>query len=358
MIVSTKAFSNAVSHALVAVAPRPAQPIMSGVKLDAADGYLTVSGFDGSTQATEIMHADGDLPVTLINGALLKDVVAKSRSETMALEVEDRYLRITAGRAKTRLQIMAADEYPKPLLTPEDGFTIDGTGWGVIARTVSHAAAKEDSIPLLTAVNFTVKDGQLTASATDRYRLAENTVSVDSKIEGTLTVSAKTVMDIARHLDTTATWEVRFSETLVAVNDGHSQIVRSLIDGEYPNVSKIYPEETAYEMTANRTDLSEAVSRATSLLDRNEPVLITIEPGSVTVDAGTGDIGAMTEALDCESNTEQPFTLRFNPSYLAEALSALNSENVKIGWDNTIHPTTINGEDAEHRQVVMPIRPK
>lgn len=356
MIISTKAFRDAVTHALVAVSPRPPLPVMAGVKLEAADGFLTVSGYDGQTQATRIVSADGELPVTLLNGALLKDVVTKARADSMTLEPEDTYLRITAGRAKTRLQTMPTDQYPKPLVTPEAGFTLDGSAWGVLTRSVSHAAAKDDSLPVLTAVNLKVKDGQLTASATDKYRLAENTVSVTPGIDGELTVSAKTVIDISRHLDPTATWDVRFSETLVAVSDGRSQIVRSLLDGDYPNIGKLFPDETSYTMTADRDDLTDAVSRATSLLGRNEPVLLTVDTDTVTIDAGTGDIGAMTEKLDCESNTDDPVTLRYNPAYLTEALAALNSDKARIGWNDTRRPSTVSGEDVEHRQLVMPIR--
>lgn len=356
MIINTKSFVNAVNHALVAVAPRPPLPILAGVKLEAADGLLTVSGYDTVTQATSVMKASGDLPETLVNGALLKDVVSKSKAAQMTLTREDNQLLVVAGRAKVLLQTMPTDDYPAPLITPDQGFKIDGTGWGDLARSVAYAASKEDSLPVLTSINLIAANGQLTAQATDRYRLAENSVAIDGDVEGNLLVASKTVLEISRHLSPITTWEVRFDDSLIAVTDGNSQIIRSLVNGDFPPLGRIFPESQLNAVTASREDLADAISRSVALLDRNEPVLVTIEPGTITVTAGTGDKGAMTEQLDCEDYHDEPVTLRFNPGYLTDSLAALASDRVTLGWTDAVKPVSVSGDDVNHRQLVMPIR--
>ena len=361
MIVDTKQFAGAVAHAMVAVAARPPLPILAGIKLEATGGLLTVSGFDYDTQATATVPCDGDLPLTLVNGTLLKQVTGQAKGNTITAELVETRLNIEAGRAKVTLPTMPANEYPQPMVTPEHGFTIDGTGWDILARSVAHAASKEDTLPVLSAVNFTVADGQITAEATDRYRLAQNTVAVEGDYEGSFMMNAGTVLDVQRHLNTGATWQVAVNDSLAAITDNSAQIIRSLIDGDYPKISKLFPEDTEQKAIVNRAELAEAISRATTLLAPNETVKLTFKDDTVTLEAGTADHGAMNEQLDCRGYTGLGEAVQYNPLYLSEALKAVSTDEAQIGWNDAVRPTAINGItdtglDHEHKQLVMPIR--
>lgn len=356
MIINRKAFADAVGHAMLAVPLRPTMPVLSAVKMESRDGLLTISGFDFNTQATAAVPADEDLELTLVNGALLKEVASKSKAQNMSLDVEDNQLKIKAGRAKVTIPTMPASEYPAPLVTPDSGFTIDGTGWASLARSVAYAASKDDTILILGAVHFVASDGQLTAQATDRYRLSENIVAIEGDYTGSFLVSAKTVTEISRHLDTAATWQVRISDGTVAVTDGSAQIIRSLIDGDYPTMERLFPTTVEHQATVDRDELSGAISRATSMLERNTPVKLTIESDIITVNAGAADKGAMTEQVDCTGYDGSGITIGYNPIYLTEALDAVSSDEAVLGFNDARKPSTISGDDPEHRQMVMPVR--
>lgn len=361
MIVDRQQFADAVAHAMVAVAARPPLPILAGIKLQAADGLLTVSGFDYDTQATATVPCDGDLPLTLVNGTLLKQITGQAKGNTIVTELLETRLQITAGRAKVVLPTMPTNEYPQPMITPEHGFTIDGTGWDILARSVAHAASKEDSLPVLSAVNFTVADGQITAEATDRYRLAQNTVAIEGDYEGSFMLNAGTVLDVQRHLNTGATWQVAVSDSLAAITDDSAQIIRSLIDGDYPKISKLFPDDTEQKAIVNRAELAEAISRATTLLAPNETVKLTFKEDTVTLEAGTADHGAINEQLDCTGYTGPGDSLLFNPVYLSDALKSVHANEAQIGWNDRARPAAINGVNEDgldhmHKQLVMPVR--
>lgn len=361
MIVDRQEFAAAVAHAMIAVSPRPAQPILAGIKLHAEDGLLTVSGFDYDTQATATVQCEGDLPLTLVHGTLLKQVTAQAKGQTITAELTETRLHIKAGRANILLPTMPAEDYPAPMTTPEKGFTIDGTGWDVLARSVAHSASKEGSLPVLSAVNFTVTDGQIKAEATDRYRLAQNTVAVDGDFEGEFMMNAGTVLDVQRHMNTGATWKVTVDEGLASITDDSAQIIRSLIDGSYPKISSLFPDSTVHAVKVNRAELSEAISRASTLLGQNETLKLTFSDETLTLEAGSADHGAINEQLDCEDYTGEGESLLFNPTYLADALKSLNADYAQIGWNDRVKPVSIHGVnedsiDADHKQLVMPVR--
>src|SRR5690606_27759691 len=154
------------------------------------------------------------------------------------------------------------------------------------------AASKEESMVVLTTINFEVENGILTATATDRYRIAENSVSVTGNFEGSFMLDAKTVLDIQRHLDVGAEWNVKVNDAVVAVNDYNAQVIRSLIDGNYPQVSKLFPDSTEHNVTVDREALRDAINGASALLGRNEAIRFTFTNDVVTIEAGSEELGA------------------------------------------------------------------
>jgi DNA polymerase-3 subunit beta len=80
--------------------------------------------------------------------------------------------------------------------------------------------------------------------------------------------------------------------------------------------------------------------------------------GAVEVTVRNGEVGEARERLPATSEDE--FHISFNPSYLLDGVSAVNSEKVLFKLNEPLKPGLIvpdtNGEEADFLYLIMPMR--
>ena len=86
------------------------------------------------------------------------------------------------------------------------------------------------------------------------------------------------------------------------VGGGQRRATTRLLDGEFPKVRQIIPNDDSIE-TRVRIDtahLVEAVKRVALVAERNAPVRLTFTEDGVTLDAGSGDEAQASESLEAK----------------------------------------------------------
>ena len=88
-------------------------------------------------------------------------------------------------------------------------------------------------------------------------------------------------------------------ELSIALPDAHELIgfeadsrrtTSVLMDGDYPNIRALFPEETQIHAVIRTSDLAEAARRISLVAERNTPLRLAFsETGEVVIDAGRGD---------------------------------------------------------------------
>ena len=100
-------FSDAVSFVVKLLPPRPTQPILSGVLLEARDGELSLSSFDYETSSRTSVDASIDAEgAVLVQGRLLAEIANRLPAAPVTIEREERGIVVRCGRASFTLPTM------------------------------------------------------------------------------------------------------------------------------------------------------------------------------------------------------------------------------------------------------------
>lgn len=370
---SRDVFSEAVQWTSRAVQQRPTIPILSAVRLSAVSDELELSSFDYEVSARSKVPATVIEPgEALVSGKMLTEIARALPNQEVTVTLSGSRVDIECGRAKFALGTMPLEDYPDLPTMPDTAGTIEGARLQQAINQVTIATSKDDTLPLLTGVRIEIDGDRITLLATDRYRLAQRDLHwtpVDKTITAQMLVKARVLTDVARNLGGGGAVEVSLTASrggdrtaIVGFAAGDRQETSSLIDGDYPPVRKLFPEETPLEYVCNRQDLLEAVKRVSLVVEGKTPVRLVFEEGALTLEAGQGEAAQAQEEVALISG-EEPLRTAFNHVYLAEGLAALDTEFVRFGFTDANKAAVMKGQaeeggpaDDSFKYLLMPIR--
>ena len=349
------ALADAAGFAAKAISPRPPVPILSGILIEAQPGGLRISGFDYENSARTQVAADVTEPGTvLLQGKMFTDIIRKFGRKTVTIEADESKAVLRAGTAEFSMRPMPVAEFPQMPPLPEAVGTIDGDVFAAAVAQIIGAASTDDSVPMLKAVQVVSEGDDLIMRSTDRYRLAEVTIPWQPAGEDiSLTVRGTWLADAIKTLAGEAT--VLADGNLVGVRTGNRATTSIMMDGDYPKIKALFPDHTATNVTVDRAELADVLSRVALVAERNTPVRLTTEDGTMTVDAGTGEDAQGRETLPCVVDGTD-IVVAVNPAYLAWSLAVNPAPEAVFGFqENLAKPVHIGGTEGL-RHLIMPVR--
>lgn len=351
--ISRHELANIVSKAVRAVAARPAVPVMAGMKLTATGDGLTARGSDYDQTVTATGEANVFEPgEVVVFGRLLADIAKALPQGDVLFELDGNRVNVEAGRAKFQLIALPADEYPGDPVLPETVTELDLDVLETAVSRVAVAATRDQTLPLLTCVNMSAEHGELTMSATDRYRLAVDVLEWDDG-EFEALIPAAGLVDAVKVL--TGPVRVGVSGRQVAFSTDTESVVLTMFDGDYPPVLRLFPKDTGTSAKVDRDALIGAVKRVSLALERNIPIRLAFTPGSLTVSGGTGDDTQATETLEAAGRDN--IETAYNPQFLLDGLANLVPGDVVFDFTEPMKPAVLH-QGGAYRYLVMPVRPQ
>ena len=361
--------SEAVSWAARSLSPRPPAPVLSGLLITADSQQVTISSFDYEVSAqlsidAEVAHEG----TVLVSGRLLNDIVKALPNAPVTLSLEETKVVVTCRSSTFTLTTMPVDEYPDLPAQPGVSGVVDGSDFARAVSQVISAAARDDTLPLLTAVKLEIEGETITFFATDRYRLAMREITwrpADPSISTSLQIKAKTLNEVAKSLAGGGDLAISISEddALVGFSSGGRRTTSTLVDGDYPKIRQLFPEETPIHAVVNTAELIEAARRVSLVSERNGYIRLQFtEESQVTLDAGVDDNASASEVVAAEL-TGEPITVGFNPAYLNEGLSVFDTEYLRFSFVSAPKPAMVTGQaegegenSTDFRYLLMPVR--
>ncbi|MFP5219512.1 MAG: DNA polymerase III subunit beta [Actinomycetes bacterium] len=392
--VERDALADAVTWTARSLPARPPMQVLLGLLLDASgpDG-LEVSGFDYEVSsrvgldATSGLLGVGEPGRVLVPGRLLADIVRALPPAPVDLRLEGSRVVLTCGAARFTLPTLPVEDYPALPALPETAGSIDSDAFAAAVAQVAVAAGRDDTLPVLTGVRVEIEDDTLTLAATDRYRLAVRTLAWSPAVPGlstTALVPARTLADTAKALtggpDVTLALTVSQTGTGGATEgmigfeggdpkSGARRTTSRLLEGEFPKYRSLLPSESAATAAVATPAFAEAVRRVALVAARNAPVRLTFTSDGVVLEAGGADDASASEQLDCEWDStleaDGPFSIAFNPGYLLDGLTAVDSDTTVLSFTGPTRPAVLTGRDAggdadtaprDYRYLLMPVR--
>ncbi|WP_062382713.1 DNA polymerase III subunit beta [Demequina iriomotensis] len=362
--------ADAVAWTSRAVPARPPVPVLAGVRITAdTEGLVRLASFDYEVSARGEFPADvEDAGEVLVSGRLLREIANALPHKPVQLSLEGTKVTVTCGASRFTLATMPVDQYPSLPELPETSGTIDGSTLQQAVAQVTSAASRDETLPILTGVRVEIEGSHISLLATDRYRLAlrelEWTPS-QTDISAVALVRAKTLSDTAKSLgagEVTVALSSGQGMDLIGFEAGGLVTTSLLMDGDYPQVRRLFPESSPITATVRTQDLIDATRRVALVAERNSSVRLAFAEGEVTLDAGQSDDAQASEALTAHLHGE-PITVAFNPQYLLDGLSALGSDFVQLGFTQETKPVEFVGlsepggeVSTDFRYLLVPIR--
>jgi DNA polymerase-3 subunit beta len=342
---------------------RQTMPVLANVLLVARDGRLSITATDLEVEllasTTEVnVQQPGDITVP---GRKLLDIL-RSLPEKLAvsLVVEAEKVVIKAGRSRFSLSTLPAAEFP----------IVDN-----INAQQSVQIARKDLLRLLEKTHFSMAqqdvryylngmlleiDGQLLrAVATDGHRLAlcEASLAVKAKTAQQVIVPRKGVLELQRILSSDGEAEIAIGTNHVRAQIGDVRFTSKLIDGRFPEYSRVMPATPSAAIKADRDVFRQALQR-TSILsnEKYRGIRITVKKNVLTVQAHNPEQEEAEEEIEV-GYEGQDLEVGFNVNYLLDALSAIDGVDVELGLTDSNSSCLIRSPgSASARYVVMPMR--
>ena len=370
---SRDVFSDAVQWTSRAVQQRPAIPILGAVHLVASDGELELSSFDYEVSARSRVPAQVETPgEALVNGRMLGEIAKSLPNQDLTVELKEGNVEVRCGRSKFSLGTMVLEDYPQLPNLPQSQGTIDAKEFADAVGQVVIATSKDDTLPLLTGVRVEIDGPRITLLATDRYRLAQRELAWNPNDPGTsskILVKARIMADVARHLTSGGDLSLNLDtemvgerSAIIGFSAGERQATSTLMEGDYPPVRKLFPEETPLEYSCSRVELLDAVKRVSLVVERRTPVHLTFADGALELEAGQSGNAQAQESVALISEAEELKTA-FNLGFLQDGLSVLETDYVRFGFVHATKAAVLMGQEKEDgpadptfKYLLMPIR--
>ncbi len=359
LIVAQKALSN-----------KTPNPALQGIKLDVLTDHLLITT-SNSNIAIKLTIKDSSLVIkkqgsVLIPGKYFIEIIRKLDGLKVVISSDiDNMIRIEADRSDITLNMMDIDDYPELEFNEKvKSIKINVRTLKTIIRQTAFATSSIENRPILTGVNFKIDGNKLTAIATDSYRLSQKQIELKEVYEPlNIIIPGRSLYELIKVLENNnETVELHFDQFKILFKYKNLLFQSRLLEGNYPETSKLIPTEFPIVIKFNKEKLSTAIERASlfSIRDGSNAIvkLQLRQDNIIEITSNSPEIGkVLEEVYPVDEIIGSPIKISFSSKYTLEALKVFNSSEVTINFTGEIRPFIIKGEyDENMLQLILPVR--
>lgn len=223
-----------------------------------------------------------------------------------------------------------------------------------LSETISNLSVfvsnREKVNQMMSVFNFNTKEKRVEALwkyMIGMRQLEDNTIlkETENPFE-TVKLHCRCVPVFKKLLDKKSEMEVIISQNdkYVKVESENYTYITKRIDGEYFKVNQMLSDEWDYKFTANAKELLEAMKYDADLLKESKlPVTFHAENGNLYSYAGTIKYEAFDE-IEVKEKPEKDFYIGFNPNFLVDVMSIVDSEYPIFYGTKEVCPWIIKGD--------------
>ena len=354
---------NALNKVSKAVSMKSPLPVLTGIKFDLKENELILTGSDSDITIQTHITENIDIIETgsvVLSSRYILEIIKKIDSEDVHFTILDGTLtRIEGANARFDLNGTSYIDYPRIDLSQSGThLQMKSQDLKMAIEQTSFATSEKETRPVLTGVNFKAKDHVLECIATDSYRLAKRNLPIESDISFNIIIPKKSLIEISRIIEKNEIVDLYVSDRKVLFVLDSVLIQTRLIDGTYPDTSRLIPDHFGYEMTIDSTSLLNSIDRASLLSNEQSNIVkLTMVQDNVMLSSYSQEIGSVEENLSKAQFTGEPLHISFSAKYLTDAIKSINSSNVRILFTGEMKPFIIKDiENEDIVQLVLPVR--
>ncbi len=369
VIIERSALLKAMSQAQSVVERRNTIPILANVLIEAEGAAVSFRATDLDIEVVDKTLATVEQAgASTVAAHILHEIVRKLPDGALVELSDDGVsgrLEVRAGRSNFSLAtlpredfpVMASSEYscnfsaPAPVLRrlfDKSKFAISTEETRYYLNGVYMHATDEAGAPVLRCV------------ATDGHRLARIDAPLPegaAEMPGVI-VPRKAVGELRKLLDDDEMQiAVSVSETKVRFATPEIMLTSKVIDGTFPDYTRVIPTGNARRLEVDAAEFAQAVDRVSTVSsERSRAVKLSLSEDRLVLSVNAPDSGAAEEEL-AVAYADEPLDIGFNAKYLLEIAGQVDRENAVFLFNSAGDPTLMReGNDNSAVYVVMPMR--
>ncbi len=269
-------------------------------------------------------------------------------------------IRHTTKKIKFQLKCMSQDKFPEfPEAEKVPFFEVPSKELKSMIAQTSFAVSEDETRYFMNGVFFEKKDDNLNLVATDGRRLAFASKAVLGGVQDfpAAIVHPKVLNVVAKHASDEGNISVAIVDKMIFFKFSNYELSSTLIDGQFPNYSRVIPEKQLYSFQVQKSELVDALKRTSLMVDKKAGrIYMKVTPGVLTVTSQESDLGDANEEMPCEYAGEET-TIAMNYLYIEEPLKEIKSERITFEFSEAMRAVTIRPEPAEdYFHIVMPMQ--
>ncbi|MDK9858011.1 DNA polymerase III subunit beta [Staphylococcus equorum] len=357
---------------LKAISPRTTLPILTGIKIEVKNNEVILTGSDSeiSIEITIPKQVDGEDIIevaetgsVVLPGRFFVDIIKKLPGKEVKLSTNEQFQTlITSGHSEFNLSGLDPDQYPLlPQVSRDDAIQLSVKVLKNVIAQTNFAVSTSETRPVLTGVNWLIQDSELICTATDSHRLAVRKVTLEDESENkNVIIPGKALSELNKIMtDSEEEIDIFFASNQVLFKVGNVNFISRLLEGHYPDTSRLFPENYEIKLGINNGEFYHAIDRASLLAREGGNNVIKLSTGNelVELSSTSPEIGTVNEDVKASNVDGGNLKISFNSKYMMDALKAIDNDEVEIEFFGTMKPFILKPKDDDSvTQLILPIR--
>lgn len=365
---------DALSDVMKAISQKVAIPILTGIKIEVDEKGMSMTGSDSDITICTFIPVERDgkelIQVAekgsiVLQARVFSEIVRKLPTNEVKIKVTDGLQTlIHSGKSEFKLIGSNPEDYPiLPEVKDEHSFSLPSDFMKSIIRETVFAVSQQETRPILTGVHWTAEEGKLSCVATDSHRLARRLATPEAMptIPFSFVIPGKSLQELNKILsDSNDPVEILIAEQQVLFKTNDVLFYSRLLEGNYPDTSRLIPDESKTLVTVNGRSLLQAIDRASLLAkeERNNIVRFSTDEGKmIEISSNSPEVGNVEEKVEAIDISGEELKISFSAKYMMDALRAIDGQDIEIQFTGAMRPFILKsvGDDSI-LQLILPVR--
>jgi DNA polymerase-3 subunit beta len=320
---------------------------------------ITATDLEVELVASAAIKSGVDGRITVPGRKLLDICRSLSPQATLTCTHDREKLTVKADKSRFVLATLPAADFPViDELAQQQTLKLPQADLRRLLDKTHFSMAQQDVRYYLNGMLLETDGKMLRTVATDGHRLALCETELASKATGQqVIIPRKGVLELQRLLGTEGDVEVTIGSNHIRAQIGDVRFTSKLIDGRFPEYSRVIPSAPAKAVVADRETLRAALQRTAILAnEKYRGIRLALKKNTMTLQAHNPEQDEAEEQVEVAYKGEE-LEVGFNVSYLLDALAAVDGNEVEIGVSDGNSSCLVRAPGATSaRYVVMPMR--
>jgi len=362
----------ALSHIHGIVEVRHTLPILSNIILKAKDNELTLSSTNLDIYCADKIKAEvsiaGEISVSAVTFFEIVKRLPSGSEVVMTMEEGENEIILKCGRSKFNLSTLKTDDFP--IISDNDlstNFVLSADELIRIIDKTKFAVSNEETRYYLNGIFLHKADRNsiqfLRAVATDGHRLAQYDIPLPQGAEDItgIIIPKKTIFELRKVLDdANGDVSISLNENKIKFTFNDLKIISKVIDGTFPDYTKVIPQNNNKNFKTNNNELKNAIDRVSAVAaneeSKSKAIKLSLEDNKLNLSVESQSKGSANEIIDISYDGDK-VDIGFNSKYIIDICNEVDGEEVDISLLDSVSPAIILDKTDENLFfVLMPMR--